>query len=641
MDKFRLVLIETSGNQQYIFSTNKLRENVGASELTYRVGTQWTLNAVHKQTAPHGGQPLWPSDGDSRQLRLNLLNPKLNPPLGSPGNQLPVEVIIATSGKALLLVSSRDVGRAIISDVTATALELAPGLDVCGVISDEFDWKDCPLGNVITRIHEMFEETRAQRPGPALRFLRLPVVDECASSGLPAKKWHEPGKNDEIEFAARSAVTLAKWDFRNEYSGRMNSALKRHGLDKLEFARNVDQIAIQLEEQTDWLGIVHADGNGLGQIFLKFGKHANCGEPDATGSYAQTNRDYVDRYRHFSLALDICTERAFMNVINRWVTKDDWVPKDKKGRFRLPMLPIVLGGDDLTIVCDGHTALPFAREFLIEFEAETERKPDPTDEDYALYQILQEVAKEALGAARLSSCAGVSVVKSHYPFSGAYEIAEDLIQSAKQIKNIAKHPQRDAPWPVSALDFHLHYDTSGNDLEDIRQRLTQNEPDEQLPENKTHKVETRLYGRPYVVSDAKRLDEELTRLEEGAEQARAWIAQHHWDRLQDRVDKLVEKEDGRRVLPNSQTHDLRAGLFLGRKAAEARYELIRHRYDSIAVFEPIFEKEVVTERPKENEMKPSKLIYITKLLDALDVATLYDEDVTKAGQKAAGNGGKK
>lgn len=617
-----LVLIETSGNQQYIFSTNKLRENVGASELTYRVGTQWTLEAIKEL----GGDDLWDEDGAT--LRKNLLRQQPIQPNGGKA----VEVIVATSGKALLLVQDKDIGKRIIRLVTAKALEYAPGIDVCGVVSNDFNWDKCPLGEVNRSVHEIFQDVRASRPGPSLRFLRLPVVDECATSGLPAREWHIPHKNDQAEPAARSAATLAKWDFRNPYKQRMNRLLEGYGIN-CRFAENLDTIATQLEEQTDWLAVVHADGNGLGEIFLDFGKHAQCRAPDERGLFGNANRTYANKLRRFSLALDYSTERAFMKVLEQWVERHDWLAKDKKGRIRLPLLPIVLGGDDITIVCEGRAALPFTHEFLRAFEEETsfpiKLLANDEQEDR---QLVRSIAETALGAPRLSSCAGVAIVKSHYPFSAAYEIAENLIHSAKQVKNVVQLPPTEAnsrakSLPCSALDFHIHYDTSGSDLDRIRERLTLSEP---ARDDATGEVRVRLYGRPYVTSD---IDSISLAGAAGVE----WARQHHWSQLRDRVEALVAEEDGRRKLPSSQMHDLRAGLFLGRAAANARYKLIRHRHENdyarIAVFDGDSPQDLF-ELERDQTAGAGNPVYFTKLLDAMDAATLHESKL------AEGRGGK-
>ncbi|MEK6410286.1 MAG: hypothetical protein AABN34_25480 [Acidobacteriota bacterium] len=577
-----LVLIETSGNQQYIFATNKLRENVGASELTYRVGTEWVLGAVHgllKDTDP-SVRPLW--DEDVQQLRENLLNRDLNPPITNTG--VSTEVIVATSGKAMLLVENAESGKKIIREVTCRALKDAPGLDVCGIVSDDFDWKARPLGEIVSETHRQLDQKRENRPGSTLRFLRLPVVMECATSGMPAAEWDERKKGEEPS-AARSAVSLKKRKGSESYGPRMKKLLRLKQIAG-DFARNIGV----LEKYCDWLAVVHADGNGVGQIFLDFWKNSGCEARQEEGEASEKlNRDYVETYRKFSIALDVCTQEAFIIALQnmlKWKNKLRSLRRIKENRGDvLPILPILLGGDDLTVVCDGQAALQFTHDFLVEFEQQTARPDLPLGLDDIIPKIA--AAAPSVNANRLSACAGLAIVKPHFPFSAAYDLSEQLITSAKQMK------------PRSALDFHALYDASGSDLDRIRQKL-------RVDEGKTL-----LYGRPYVVTSRGDLP-----IGNEADY------RHDWQKLEARIEAIFKKDDdGRRRLPNSQLHDLRGGLFLGEKAADARYRLIRQRY----------KEQGITTFDEAGEGGRQSLFFTenggrhTRLLDALDAANFWVE----------------
>jgi hypothetical protein len=589
-----LVLIETSGNQSYIFGTNKLRENVGASELVYRAGTQMVLDAVGEKTIG-GPKNLW-SD-DPMELRQNLCNPSINRPITDP--EVNVEVIVATSGKALLLAKNRDIGRRIVRQVTMKLLESAPGVDVCGVLSDDFDWETDTLNAVNKQVHDRLEEVRSARPGPALRFLRLPVVEDCRTSGLPAARVHDEDEKDKMP---RSAVSISKWENRRAYRIRMQ---KLPGISelRLDFAEKLDD----LEKDAEWLAVVHADGNGLGEIFLNFGEHTGCERADQ-------NPDYVAKFRRFSLALDVCTEKAFLHALQRMNARDD------KVWFERLILPLVLGGDDMTIVCDGKCALQFTRDFLDSFENQT-GQPQRIFQDgsqlarHDLHDIVPELAKEALSRPRLSACAGVAIIKPHYPFSAAYDLAEELIRSAKRVKSIVMNPskengERSAPWPCSALDFHVLYDSAASELDEIRGREVNGQVRGKLIKDDGR---TRLYARPYVIST-----------DLAGALGQDWARNHSWENLTARVEAILQPDKNdkqRRALPNSQLHDLRAGLFLGREVANERYRLISHRYEDASI--GVFEEDGDGVLFFEDRDNKGDGFYATRLLDAMDASNFW------------------
>lgn len=538
-----LVLIETSGNQAYIFATNKLRENVGASELTFRVGTKFVLDAVKQ-----GGGNI-PKDSRDPQTYEAI------------SEQNPVEIILAVSGKALLLVRDADLGRKIVHAVTLRALREAPGLEVRGVVSRDFDFAQDKIHELIGAVHREFEAVRSRLPGPAARFQRLPIIAECASSGLPAQRVANLRDGlAEDERREYSAQTFAKLQSRGQWQSRLDSILSHHN-----YSAKLPDATTKLEKLgCDWLAIVHADGNGLGQVFLKFDQ----------ASEAQDYRDYVTKLRAFSMALDECTEKAFCRSLAVF----------RPRRNLIPIVPLVLGGDDMTVVCDGRQALQFTKKFIDCFEEETRQHPG-----------IKSILKNGV-----TSCAGVAIIKPHFPFFAGYQLAEELSKSAKQIAKKDESGQA-REQPLSAIDYHILYDASGPDLGRIRRELTVDDG------------ETLLVGRPYVTTP-----------DQGP-------AYRRWSDLERRVATVRAcDDDDRRRLPNSMLHELREGLFLGHRAADARLQLVLRRYRSEGLEQLLGETSVSDSlfwREQGLENGQIKTIYRTALIDAIDTAEFWEAQV--------------
>ncbi|GAA2162044.1 Cas10/Cmr2 second palm domain-containing protein [Actinomadura napierensis] len=506
--KVHAVVIGTFGNQRYIFSSNKRRENVGASYLITRVEDAWLDEALMEVVG---------SADRHRSIEGH-----------------PVEVVTANAGGVTALVRDREVGRRLVTAITLRALREASGLDVCGVVGDPVEWADAGgLAEGIGRTRELLSRVAMTRPGPQLRFAGVPVAARCGSSGLPAQKpvVLAEGANPE----PRSAPSMAKLDAFEDALGRLAVKMGLAATEKDKAVRaGLREAVDHLAERADWVAVVHADGNGLGKVFQNFTR--------IIGSEA-TARSYVDSLRGLSTGVDDCAVKAVritLDKLKRTIRQDGkpafpLVEKrnDQSAKEQLPLLPLVLGGDDLTVVCDGAMALSFAERYLRAFA-------DCAKADPRVGDLLREAGQPELGA-----CAGVAIVKRHYPFHSAAELAEGLTKEAKSVKK-QLGPNR------CALSFHALYESAFANLARLRTETT-------LPDG------TRLTAQPYVVGEA-------------GEDPGGWSRHRHWDDLCARVQELTRtNEEGEQVLAAGQAHDLRAGLFLGKDVADARFSMLTMR----------------------------------------------------------------
>ncbi len=294
--------------------------------------------------------------------------------------------------------------------------------------------------------------TAARNRRPAALPAGSPVTRYARRTGLPAVQ-------DNAELGPQDAATarFERPTFRQR-GGLTQKFSEDVACDdwprNLEYGTDEDGTAFPFWPDNRYLGLLHADGNGLGQLLIRLSAHAEA-HPEV----------FVDLFSGFSRAVAEATQAAAKEATaavllpTRGDTADG--PAEDGAHWPMPARPIVLGGDDLTILIRADLALPFTVVFLCAFERQTRLRLAGLRAQYPSISDLPEV---------LTAGAGIAFVRSNHPFYLAHDLAENLAKYAKdRAKHVAQGNERTPP----TLAFHRVTNASHGDYADIlRSELT-------------------------------------------------------------------------------------------------------------------------------------------------------------------------
>ncbi|WP_372921234.1 hypothetical protein [Roseovarius sp.] len=191
--------------------------------------------------------------------------------------------------------------------------------------------------------------------------------------------------------------------------------------------------AFPFEGPTQRIGVVHADISGLGQIFMNLVDEAVATETVyAVACGIERAIEAAAREAMCALVLPAAVpRRGIVNVRMRATehrrhamlygsASEDSPPKN--ARRIIPARPVLLGGDDLTVILRADLAVPFARKFLELLETHSKE---------ALKSLRE--AGHPVGAEVLTACAGIALVGSGHPYTMAAHLADSMCDTSKVV----------------------------------------------------------------------------------------------------------------------------------------------------------------------------------------------------------------
>lgn len=488
-----LVMLQTNSNQPFIFSSPRLREQIGASfEITLL--SRWVKEAAFDMKLPS----MSTSEKGIKALPATFW-------------------VSDSSGKVIVRFTEadgdpKDLAKRLIREVTLRALTDAPGLDVTGVFvkasSSTVDADD------LQELDRVFLEYSLNRRPAAARFPQFPFLQRAEESALPAstpltnedegnireyakdlgvpllanKEKQLPtqtGKDKGRSLSLPSRVKRA-WS-RSARRLQLEDVVKRQHTseDPEGTIANLYEDPFQLEKafqdtsdesdaantvpELSSVGVIHVDGNGVGAIMRDLGKTFKgvCCHLDSLEEAAYNHKDNpcnIDegRFQWFVMEVNYRLDGVVKQAVAKaWekvteIAREDELPGP-------PVVPVLVGGDDVTVYTDGRYAIPFAEAYIGRYEELTKdddllsvlaivaagKKPDaPKRECFKIEDYIIQ------NPGPLTASAGVAIVGRNFPFHIAYDLAEELVSRGKEL---GKYP---GTVPCSTINFHVLRDAT-------------------------------------------------------------------------------------------------------------------------------------------------------------------------------------
>ena len=336
------------GIQEYIFRTNKLSDVVSKSEIVNNICTKAFFSIF----------------GEGKSDRL--------------------EPIVMAAGNVKCILNETDCKKAV-RRFPKMVQSMAPGITFSqAVVKMVGQYSDFGAAG-----EELERRLRAQRNRPMKSVtMGLIGIERNRRTGLPL-----------VKDSKRSSA----------YTGTLRLYEKLFGEDAELKKLSLD--TERITDQNNWIAIIHADGNGLGEVVAQVGKDSS-------------------KLQSFSRKLDEATIAAARTACC-----------EVFGTEYNAIRPVVLGGDDLTVICRASLAMEFMQRYISEFEKETKQR----------LHIESNLLPDGMEC--LTACAGIAFIKASYPFYYGYNLAEDLCSMAKKDakSNEIKGTQKIAP---SCIMFH-------------------------------------------------------------------------------------------------------------------------------------------------------------------------------------------